>query len=293
MDFGKLRDIDSIDFSLPAVPKETADMLKATGKKNKAEIYVGCPVWGEKEWVGQLYPKGTKAKDFLLHYAKHFNSIELNGTGYNLPTEEQVKKWKADAPAGFKFCPKITQNISHFKRLIGTDELVDAFCNSVRHFGDNLGTVFMLMPPNYAPKSLPDLIKFIEKWPKDIPLAVELRHEGWYADKAVNDEIFNALKENNIAFIITDVSGRRDVLHMRLSNPVAFIRFEGNDMHPTDYTRMDDWADRIAGLDQQGLETAYFFLHTTTKHYNLELSIYMIEALNKRGYNLKAPQLVK
>ncbi|HYG17106.1 MAG TPA: DUF72 domain-containing protein, partial [Bacteroidia bacterium] len=201
MDFGKLKEIDNIDFSIPTTPKETLEVLKSNKKSGTAKMYVGCPVWGEKEWVGKIYPKGTKAANFLNFYAQQFNSIELNGTGYNLPSEEQVKKWKSEVSGDFKFCPKITQNISHFKRLVGVEDLTTTYCNAVRHFGDNLGSVFMLMPPNFTPKGINDLITFIKNWPNDIPLAIELRHEGWYADKAVTEEIFGVMKENNITSI--------------------------------------------------------------------------------------------
>ena len=46
------------------------------------------------------------------------------------------------------------------------------------------------------------------------------------------------------ANIIVDTAGRRDMLHMRLTTPSAFIRYVGAN-HPSDYTRLDDWVERI------------------------------------------------
>ena len=61
--------------------------------------------------------------------------------------------------------------------------------------------------------------------------------------------------------VITDVAGRRDVLHMQLTTPVLMLRFVGNGLHPTDYQRSDDWIARIADWWQRGLQAAYIFIH--------------------------------
>lgn len=289
MDFGRIPDIEHTDFSLPPTPPETLEVLSKAGKKGKPEIFVGCPVWGEKEWVGKIYPKGTKPKEFLHYYSTQFNCIELNSTHYNFPNEILVEKWKADVHEGFKFCPKITQDISHFKRLVGTDGMVEDFCKAIQLLEGNLGTVFLQLPPNYTPKGLNDVIRFAETFPKNVPLAIEFRHPHWFSDAWVRNEIFAALQHFKVGTVITDVAGRRDAAHQRLTTPEAFIRFGANDLHPTDYPRMQDWANLIHDWVQQGLQRAYFFLHTPVKHYNLELATYMIDELNKLGYDLKAP----
>lgn len=289
MDFGRLPNIENTDFSLPETPKETFAVLEKTVNNKTNEIFIGCPVWGEKEWVGKIYPPGTKPKEFLHYYALQFNSIELNSTHYNFPTELLIEKWKADVPPDFKFCPKLTNSISHYQRLVNTNGMVDEFCNAIRLLGSNLGTCFLQLPPNFTPKNLGDVIRFIEYWPKDIELAIEFRHAGWFENKQVQNEVFAAMEHHNIGTVITDVAGRRDVAHQRLTNSTAFIRFGANDLHPTDYPRMEAWAEVLHQWIEKGLQTAYFFLHTPVKHYNLELATYTVNILNQMGYPLKAP----
>ncbi len=105
MDFGKTDDLDSVDFSLPpdnAVTKKLLSGLKPSAKTPFA-LYVGCAKWGRKDWIGQLYPKGTKEKDFLEHYVKEFNSIELNALFYNLQPKTVIEKWAALADKDFGF----------------------------------------------------------------------------------------------------------------------------------------------------------------------------------------------
>lgn len=289
MDFGKLANIENIDFSLPAPPPETLEALCKNNSGQATKIYIGCPVWGDKDWVGKIYPTGTKPKEFLHYYATQFNSIELNGTHYNFPTEILIEKWKADVPTYFKFCPKLTQDISHFQRLVNTQGMVDDFCGAIRYLEQNLGTCFLQLPPNFSPRNIDDAIRFVEYWPKDVALSIEFRHTGWFSDKAAQKEMFAAMQYHNIGAVITDVAGRRDACHQRLTNSTVFIRFGANDLHPSDYPRMQAWAAQLHQWVQQGAKTIYFFLHTPIRHYNLELAIYMVDRLNKLGYNLQAP----
>src|SRR5690606_7634693 len=120
MEFGKVPDseLNKIDCKLPADPKATTEVLKK-GKGN-TKFYVGCAKGGRKDWVGKLYPPGTKEKDFFEHYAKSFNCIEFNAVFYRIPTQQQVQNWKSKVPRGFRFCPKYPQVVTHLKRLKNT-----------------------------------------------------------------------------------------------------------------------------------------------------------------------------
>lgn len=64
------------------------------GTKNKnAKVYIGCAKWGRTEWVGKIYPKKTKEKDFLQHYVEHYNCIELNATHHKIYSSPSIIKW--------------------------------------------------------------------------------------------------------------------------------------------------------------------------------------------------------
>src|SRR5689334_3695707 len=105
MDFGKLpySSLDKVDFSLSPEPEE--NKLVLTGLRDgEPKVYIGCPRWGVKEWVGKLYPKGTADAHFLDEYVKQFNCVELNSTFYNLYDETTIAKWAAKAGDNdFKF----------------------------------------------------------------------------------------------------------------------------------------------------------------------------------------------
>ncbi len=293
MDFGKVDDLDEIDLTLPDDHPDTEKLFKSLKKKKKQpEVYVGCAKWGIKEWVGKLYPLKTKEKEFRANYLKQFNSIELNPTHYRIPSAGTINEWKTGADKNFKFCPKFYQGISHFARLKNCDEQTKRFYDSINNFGSNLGICFLQMPPNYPPKNFEFLQSYLSSLPKKPEVCLELRHPGWFNDQKTGDELYAMLKKNKIGFVITDAAGRRDVLHMRLSTPTAFIRFVGNSLHPSDYKRIDEWAIRIKHWLESGLQTLYFIMHMHDERNSPELCAYTIKQINKHcELDLKPPGL--
>src|SRR5690606_39286869 len=96
--------------------------------------------------------------------------------------------------------------------------------------------------------------------------------------------------KHKITNILVDTAGRRDMMHMRLSTPTAFIRWVGAN-HPSDYERLDQWVDRIEQWHSAGLQNLYFFVHQNVELESPLLSAYFIEKLNKRlGINLPIPK---
>ena len=283
MKFGQAENIDKIDFTIPDDPPITEKVLGSLKKTKKgSEIITGCAKWGRKDWIGKIYPKGTKEKDFLAEYVKHFQSIEMNATHYRIFPKETVAKWRDTAPKGFKYCPKFPQFISHIKRLKDADSMTEAYIDMISEFKNTLGPSFLQLPPNFAPKSFPQLRDYLEKYHKDVDIHLELRHPDWFKNSDVSDETFAMLKQLTVGTVITDTSDRRDVLHMKLTTPVAFIRFVGNSLHPTDYKRVDDWVEIINRWMKKNIKQVYFFMHQHEERDSPELLAYTIKELNKK-----------
>lgn len=286
MKFGKVEDVSVVDFSLPKDTNATKTILKQNKSKNPTEIYIGCAKWNKKDLKG-FYPKGVK--DELSYYSNEFNSIEMNATFYKMPDFAQVEKWKTKVPKDFKFCPKITNSISHFKRLLNAEKDTEQFCNAVAGFEDNLGTVFLQLHDNFQPKDFDRLKAYLESFPQGIPLAVEVRNHMWMEDKDVFVQYTSLLEKLSLSNIIVDTAGRRELLHMHLTNNTAFVRFVGaND--PTDYDRLDEWVVRIAKWKKEGLKTLYFFIHQNVEEASPLLAAHFIKGLNETaGVELKIP----
>jgi len=286
--------LESVDFSLPAEPESNKFVL--TGKKTKhPKIYIGCAKWGRKEWIGKIYPKGTKDADFLQHYVKHYNSIELNATHYQVYGPATISKWAEKATGiDFKFCPKVPQIISHYSSFDEKAQAITAnFLEGILVFKEHLGPIFLQVSERYSPNQRDKLFNYLRSLPIDLQFFLEVRHPDFFSDKIIRKELFDTLRSLNIGAVITDTAGRRDCAHMELTVPKAFIRYVGNGLHPTDYTRTDVWIDRMKSWLDNGLQEIYYFMHMHNEATSPELTVYLVDKMNaKLGLKLKKPQFV-
>ena len=282
MEFGRVsvEELDSINFTLPAEPAFNGQVLK--GKRVASpKVYLGCAKWGRTEWVGKIYPLKTKEKDFLDHYVKHYNSIELNATHYKIYGAAGIAKWAAKTgDKDFMFCPKMYQGITHRGSLLNREFITTEFLRGIVAFEKHLGPVFVQVSDAFTVKRKEELFTFLRSLPTDMQFFLEVRHPDWFGKEAVRDELFAFLRSINMGIVITDTSGRRDCAHMHLTIPKAFIRYVGNSLHKTDYTRVDEWIERMQFWLDNGLEELYFFMHMHDEAFSPELTVYMVDKMN-------------
>src|SRR5256886_2462313 len=130
-------------------------------------IHVGTSGWSYPTWRPGFYPQGLQPADFLAHYAQHFDTVELNSTGYRLPSDDQFRRWAEAAPDGFKFAVKLP-----LTRL----DRVTPFLERVLALGDRLGPVRIVVEGARDD----GLLSFVHgSAPPPLELAWDFRHETW------------------------------------------------------------------------------------------------------------------
>ena len=295
MEFGRIpeNELDKMDFSLPGEPSFNKKILKGKPVKN-SKIYVGCAKWGRTEWVGKIYPLKTKEKDFLKYYVEHYNCIELNATHYKVYGATGISKWKEKAAGkDFLFCPKMYQGITHRGSLKGKEFITNEFFRGIVAFEEHLGPIFVQVSESFSPNRRKELFDYLASLPKDLQFFLEVRHPGWFAKEDVQKELFETLTGLNIGAVITDTAGRRDCAHMHLTVPKTFIRYVGNSLHHTDYTRCDAWVKRMKYWLDKGIEELFFFMHMHDEATSPELTVYLVDKMNKEcGLNLIKPKFI-
>ena len=296
MEFGRVPEdeLDKIIFDLPPDPSFNAEIIKGKPAKD-SRVYVGCAKWGRQEWVGKIYPRNTKERNFLDHYVHHFNSIELNATHYKIYGPVGIRKWSAKANGlDFVFCPKMFQGVTHRGKLKEKNFILNEFLRGIAAFGNHLGPVFIQLSDTFSPKRKDELFGFLTSLPTSIQFFLEVRHRDWFGKQNIRDEFFSRLKELNIGAVITDAAGRRDCAHMNLTIPKTFIRFVGNSLHKTDFPRIDDWVNRLKYWLENGVEEIYFFIHMHDEAKSPELTLYLVENLNRAcGLDLVKPKFIQ
>jgi len=290
MKFGKVDNPGEIDFTLPPDHPDTKKLLENFTSVKKPNLYVGCAKWNRADLKG-FYPRGTK--DELTYYATQFNSIELNATFYRIFPPDVFEGWYHKTPADFRFFPKVFQGVTHWKRLNDFESYLNEYLLNASNLKEKLEMPFVQLHSNFSPKDIDRLPSFFEAIPKDMRIAIEFRHTDWFNDETVANELYDILEKYEASNIIVDSAGRRDLLHMRMTSPSAFIRFNGAN-HESDYTRLDDWIDRLEDWIAQGLQNIYFFVHQNLEKASPLLSAHFINMANERfGTDLHIPHMDK
>lgn len=248
-------------------------------------FYIGCPIWSFKGWVGNFYPLKTKPADFLYEYTRRLTTVEGNTTFYAIPSQKTILNWAAEMQAGFHFCPKLPRDISHKGNLKEHIEEALSFIDIMRQLGSNLGPMFLQLPPRYSPSLLPDLEAFLVEWPRDVRLAVEVRHLEWF-DAPHNEALNQLLAKNNMARVVIDTRPIRDLkgdeilrgsvyqslLEARERKPdvpvilertadFVFIRYIGHSQLKYNIAFLNEWKDYLVSQLRQSIK-AYVFCHS-------------------------------
>lgn len=233
--------------------------------------------------MGKIYPLKTKEKDFLKFYVHHYNSIELNATHYKIYGEKGIANWANNAKGkDFLFCPKMYQGITHRGKLNGKQFITNEFFRGIMGLGSHLGPIFIQVNEKFSPNRKDELFEFLQSLPTDLQFFLEVRHPQWFSDKIIFSELMKRLTKLKMGAVITDTAGRRDCAHMHLPIAKAFIRYVGNSLHASDFKRSDAWVKRIKYWLDNGLKELYFFMHMHDEATSPELTVYLVDQLNKK-----------
>ena len=197
MDFGRdpALALDEVDFVLPQLEPRSVAALAASTPILTTPLRVGAPAWAVPAWVGDLYPRGASRADWLKHYAARFDTVELNATFYAIPTRARCAAW-AEAVrenTAFRFCPKAPRALSHAPGLRPAAADVRAFVHAVEGFGEHLGPSLLQLHEAVGPSRLPEIVRLLDALPRALPLALEVRHPGFFAECTLAAPLFEAL----------------------------------------------------------------------------------------------------
>ncbi len=240
-------------------------------------FYIGCPMWGYKEWVGNFFPPHTPQSVFLSLYSRKLSTVEGNTTFYAVPDAATVSRWREETPATFRFCFKLPRAISHEPRLDKRQSETQAYLARMQPLEERLGAFFLQLPPSFGPEQTEELRVFLEHWPADHRLAVEVRHPAFYSEPHAS-RLNALLAEQRVARVLMDTrpirtgpAKEQQVLQARERKPdlpfqvtittdFAFVRYIGHPRMDINAPLLDAWAQQLAAWMQQNI-TLYVFCH--------------------------------
>jgi uncharacterized protein YecE (DUF72 family) len=166
--------------------------------KAERRILVGTSGFSYAAWRGIFYPEKLPQKSFLSYYSQHFKTTEVNNTFYRLPNPDVARNWYSEVGDGFRFTLKLSQRITHIKRLKDVESEMARFTESTIALSDKMGPILVQLPPNFR-MNLPVLDDFLSRYAQNRLLAVEFRHESWH-----NDEVYGVLTKHGAALGIIE-----------------------------------------------------------------------------------------
>lgn len=220
-------------------------------------LRVGTSSWSSADWRGVFYPQGADPASFLAHYAATFDTVECDATFYRIPSARTVDGWRERTPEGFLFAAKLPKEITHERGLVDCAAPLGEFLAAVERLGDKLGPLLAQFPYVAKGKDAHEyatgddfrarLAAFLDRWPKERPLAVEVRNALWIAPP-----LLDLLRTHGTALAYTayyTMPGPEKLFGGRDPQTADFVyaRFIG------DHKRMDA---RVAKLREEGERTA-------------------------------------
>jgi uncharacterized protein YecE (DUF72 family) len=212
----------------------------------RGPLRIGASSWSAPSWEGVFYPKGTPSAEYLSHYAKEFDTVEVDSTFYRIPGDRMVDAWKGRTPDDFVFSAKVPQVVTHEKILKDCGEEMDAFLRVMGRLGGKLGP--LLLQFRYFKKAeFPDpgpfidrLARFLTKLPEDFRFAVEVRNKNF-----VTPKLLDVLARRRVALALIDHPWFHRIDHLMqidgiLTADFVYLRWLGDRMKIEEKTKSWD-----------------------------------------------------
>jgi uncharacterized protein YecE (DUF72 family) len=226
-------------------------------------IRFGTCSWAEKSLLasGEFYPRGTNtAEKRLRHYARFFNTVEVDSTYYAIPLPSTAARWAERTPDDFVFHIKVYGPLTGHgvnprtlpKELAA--ELPDSDLKKTTLYvrePPGLGERFRLQAEALAPlKQAAKLGLMVFQFPPwfhcsranlqqilackegmaPLPVGVEFRHGSWLAAEH-REETFRFLEDNGLTYITADEPQYGTLATVpfvpRVTSDTAYFRFHG------------------------------------------------------------------
>jgi uncharacterized protein YecE (DUF72 family) len=246
-------------------------------------IRVGISGWRYAPWRGVFYPEGLAQRRELEYCARHFSTLEINGSFYSLQRPEYYAAWYRETPPGFVFAVKGSRYITHMLRLTNIERpLANFFASGILNLRDKLGPFLWQFPEmfHFKPERLEP---FFELLPRDTEqalglarrrdarmtgrsrLAIDanrpLRHaiEVRHASFMCNDFI-RLLRKHCIGLVVADTAGKWPKM-FDVTADFVYVRLHGDKLiYASGYTSraLDEWASRIREWHRRADVYVYF-----------------------------------
>ncbi|HQI00181.1 MAG TPA: DUF72 domain-containing protein [Deltaproteobacteria bacterium] len=237
--------------------------------------YIGTSGWNYDHWRETFYPDALPKSRWLEFYSRIFTTIEVNATFYRQISETTFERWRESTPQGFIWAVKANRFITHIKKLKGVEGPLEKFFSQAGMLGEKLGPILFQLPPSLR-FDRGTLEAFLSLLPGGNRYSIEARHESWASDDALS-----ILRDNNIAWCISDTAGRFPYLEA-ITADFTYMRLHGSKkLYASLYTEeeLTIWAEKIESWGIDG----YVYFDNDFMGYAPRNALRLREILGGRG----------
>jgi len=205
----------------------------------------------------------------LRLYPRAFATVEVDSTFYAIPAEPVVRSWSEQVPEGFVFALKVPQEVTHERRLLGVERVLERFLSRVRLLEGKLGPLLLQLSPAFDASAAhrQRLRDVIEVLPEGFRWAVEFRHAGW-----LDRETLELLTRGGVALVLADSRwikpGRMQELAIEPTARFGYVRWLGRERRVREFSRvqvdreaeLSRWAEVLRALAAR-VETIYGYVN--------------------------------
>ncbi len=196
-------------------------------KSNSSVIRIGTSGYSYKDWVGVLYPEGTRSSDYLKFYSSEFELAELNFSYYRMPEAQLSARMVSVTSPDFLFSVKAHKTLTHELSAEGMSSVVAEFVRGIEPIveASKLAVILLQFPFSfhYNRDNREYLSKLCAQFGQ-LPLAVEFRNRYWQ-----RDSVYDGLRERNITYVNVDEPGLSGLPLAQdiVTSGIGYVRFHG------------------------------------------------------------------
>jgi uncharacterized protein YecE (DUF72 family) len=190
---------------------------------SNANIYIGCAGWSIPS-IYANYPEIPRAGSQLERYASVLSAVEINSSFYRPHRPETYARWRDTTPPLFRFSVKMPKAITHEKKLVDIDVLLDRFIVEVTQLEEKLGCLLLQLPPKLKfDQCIANRFFAALQKRTAVKVMCEPRHPSWF-----QNDVTELFMTHHITRVIADppIAG---VGHMPLpKSDTVYIRLHGS-----------------------------------------------------------------
>lgn len=235
---------------MPLVRGTVHRLLSRTEEKQAMSIHIGVAGWSIPSALADRFPaSGTH----LERYGARFSAVEINSSFYRPHRRTTYERWAASVPPGFRFSVKLPKAITHERRFVDCQALLDRFAGETDGLGSKRGPVLVQLPPSFAyPGDSAERFLSDLKTTVTDDIVLEPRHASWF-----RPDVEHMLERQKVARVAADPARPLPAAQPGGWHRRAYFRLHGSPVMYESAYRQDAIAAHagvVATLAMQGID---------------------------------------